>query len=110
MGLKLRQGGAQTACRWGWDADFCIWATAAQLNALVKYVTNKNADVSGDVSRLTFAKVICQLTGRDTSPDTTGYSGNIQYFPDVTSSVDLVTEVSHEHDYILDVDGNEYWI
>ena len=23
MGLKLRQGGAQTACRWGWDADFC---------------------------------------------------------------------------------------
>ena len=24
MGLKLRQGGAQTACRWGWDADFCI--------------------------------------------------------------------------------------
>ena len=24
MGLKLRQGGAQTAYRWGWDADFCI--------------------------------------------------------------------------------------
>ena len=66
--------------------------------------------VSGDVSRLTFAKVICQLTGRDTSPDTAGYSGNIQYFPDVTSSVDLVTEVSHEHDYMLDADGNEYWI
>ena len=87
-----------------------IWATAAQLNTLVKYVTGTNADVSGDVSRLTFAKVICQLTGRDTSPDTTGYSGNIQYYPDVASSVDLVTEVSHEHDYILDVDGNEYWI
>ena len=85
MGLKLRQGGAQTACRWGWDADFCI-------------------------SRLTFAKVICQLTGRDTSPDTTGYSGNVQYYPDVTSSVDLVTEVSHEHDYMLDADGDEYWI
>lgn len=87
-----------------------IWATAAQLNALVKYVTGTNAGVSGDVSRLTFAKVICQLTGRDTSSDTTGYSGNIQYFPDVTSSVDLVTEVSHEHDYMLDADGNEYWI
>lgn len=87
-----------------------IWATAAQLNALVKYVTGTNAGVSGDVSRLTFAKVICQLTGRDTSPDTTGYSGNIQYYPDVASSVDLVTEVSHEHDYMLDADGNEYWI
>lgn len=87
-----------------------IWATAAQLNALVKYVTGTNAGVSGDVSRLTFAKLICQLTGRDTSPDTTGYSGNIQYYPDVASSVDLVTEVSHEHDYMLDADGNEYWI
>lgn len=87
-----------------------VWATAAQLNALVKYVTSKNAGVSGDVSRLTFAKVICQLTGRDTSPDTTGYSRNVQYYPDVTSSIDLVTEVSHEHDYMLDADGNEYWI
>ena len=87
-----------------------IWATAAQLNTLVKYVTGTNAGVSGDVSRLTFAKVICQLTGHDTSPDTTGYSGNIQYYPDVASSVDLVTEVSHEHDYMLDADCNEYWI
>ena len=87
-----------------------IWATAAQLNTLVKYVTGTNAGVSGDVSRLTFAEVICQLTGRDTSPDTMGYSGNIQYYPDVASSVDLVTEVSHEHDYMLDADGNEYWI
>lgn len=87
-----------------------IWATAAQLNTLVKYVTGTNAGVSGDVSRLTFAKVICQLTGHDTSPDTTGYSGNIQYYPDVASSVDLVTEVSHEHDYMLGADGNEYWI
>ena len=87
-----------------------IWATAVQLNTLMKYVTGTDAGVSGDVSRLTFAKVICQLTGRDTSPDTTGYSGNIQYYPDVASSVDLVTEVSHEHDYMLDADGNEYWI
>lgn len=23
MGLKLRQGGAKTACRWGWGGDFC---------------------------------------------------------------------------------------
>ena len=23
VGLKLRQGGAKTACRWGWGGDFC---------------------------------------------------------------------------------------
>lgn len=45
-----------------------IWATSGQLNTLVSYVTKTNAGLSGDVSRLTFAKVICQLTGRDTSP------------------------------------------
>ena len=88
-----------------------IWATSDQLNALVKYITGTNAGLSGDVSRLNFAKLICQLTGRDTAPDTSAYSGHIQYFTDVSgSSVGLVTEVSHEHDYILDVDGNEYWI
>ena len=87
-----------------------IWATDTQLNTLVKYITGVNAGLSGDVSRLTFAKVICQLTGRDTDPDTSGYSGNIQSFPDSGSSADLVTEVSHEHDYVLDTDGNEYWI
>ena len=88
-----------------------IWATSDQLNTLVKYITGTNAGLSGDVSRLNFAKLICQLTGRDTDPDTTAYSGHIQYFTDVNgSSVSLVTEVSHEHDYILDVDGNEYWI
>ena len=31
VGLKLRQGGAKTACRWGWGADFCIkWVAAAK--------------------------------------------------------------------------------
>ena len=27
-GALMRESGAQTACRWGWDADFC---TVAQL-------------------------------------------------------------------------------
>ena len=40
-----------------------IWRTSGQLNTLVSYVTKANAGLSGDVSRLTFAKVICQLTG-----------------------------------------------
>ena len=24
-GALMRESGAQTACRWGWDADFCIY-------------------------------------------------------------------------------------
>ena len=24
----MRESGAQTACRWGWDADFCNYAGA----------------------------------------------------------------------------------
>lgn len=86
-----------------------IWATSDQLNTLVKYITGTNAGLSGNVSRLNFAKLICQLTGRDTDPDTSAYSGHIQYFVDSGSSVGLITEVSHEHDYVLDTDGNEYW-
>lgn len=88
-----------------------IWATDGQLNTLVRYVTGNSAGLSGNVSRLTFAKLICQLTGRDTAPDTSGFSGHIQSYPDVSgSSVSIVTEVSHEHDYVLDTDGKEYWI
>lgn len=87
-----------------------IWASADQLNALVKYATGSNAGLGGDVSRLTFAQLVCQITGRDTDPDTSGYGGNIHSFPDVSGSAEsIVTEVSHEHDFILDTDGNEYW-
>lgn len=85
-----------------------IWAASGQLNSLVSYVTKTNAGLSGDVSRLTFAKAICQITGRDTSPDVSGYSGNLRTWADAPSSV--VTEVSHEHDFIMDSDRNEYWI
>ena len=88
-----------------------IWATAEQLNTLVKYAAGSSAGLGGDVSRLTFAQLVCQITGRDTDPDTSGYSGNIHNFPDVSgSSVSIVTEVSHEHDYMADTDGNEYWV
>ena len=33
MGLKLRQGGAKTACRWGRDGDFCIFYVAPVMTA-----------------------------------------------------------------------------
>lgn len=85
-----------------------IWAASGQLNSLVAYATKANIGLSGDVSRLTFAKAICQITGCDTSPDVSGYSGNLRTWADALSSV--VTEVSHEHDFIMDSDRNEYWI
>lgn len=85
-----------------------IWAASGQLNSLVAHATKTNIGLSGDVSRLTFAKAICQITGRDTSPDVSGYSGNLRTWADAPSSV--VTEVSHEHDFIMDSDRNEYWI
>ena len=85
-----------------------IWAASGQLNSLVAYATKTNIGLSGDVSRLTFAKAICQITGRDTSPDVSGYSGSYRTWTDAPSSV--VTEVSHEHDFIMDSDRNEYWI
>ena len=85
-----------------------IWAASGQLNSLVAYAARTNIGLSGDVSRLTFAKAICQITGRDTSPDVSGYSGNLRTWADAPSSV--VTEVSHEHDFIMDSDRNEYWI
>lgn len=85
-----------------------IWATSGQLNSIVAYATRTNIGLSGDVSRLTFAKAICQITGRDTSPDVSDYSGNLRTWADAPSSV--VTEVSHEHDFIMDSDRNEYWI
>ena len=67
-----------------------IWATSGQLNSLVAYATKTNIGLSGDVSRLTFAKAICQITGRDTSPDVSGYSGSYRTWADAPSSV--VTE------------------
>ena len=85
-----------------------IWAASGQLNSLVAYATKANIGLSGDVSRLTCAKAICQITGRDTSPDVPCYSGNLRTWADAPSSV--VTEVSHEHDFIMDSDRNEYWI
>lgn len=85
-----------------------IWATSGQINTLVAYAAKTNIGLSGDVSRLTFAKAICQITGRDTSPAVSGYSGNLRTWADSPSSV--VTEVSHEHDFIMDSDRNEYWI
>jgi len=85
-----------------------IWAASGQLNSLVAYATRTNIGLSGDVSRLTFAKAICQITGRDTSPDVSGYSGSYRTWADAPSYV--VTEVSHEHDFIMDSDRNEYWI
>ena len=33
-GALMRESGAQTACRWGWDADFCTMGKAVASTAL----------------------------------------------------------------------------
>ena len=34
-GALMRESGAQTACRWGWDADFCIRSALSGMGHLV---------------------------------------------------------------------------
>ena len=73
-------------------------------------VTDRNLDVVD-------AEYIIILNGFDVnrinekslmSADVSGYSGSYRTWTDAPSSV--VTEVSHEHDFIMDSDRNEYWI
>ena len=34
----MRESGAQTACRWGWDADFCSYYTEFAITAFRTYL------------------------------------------------------------------------
>lgn len=79
-----------------------IWATSGQLNSLVAYATKTNIGLSGDVSRLTFAKAICRLpaaTHRRMFPVTAAVTAHGRNAP---SSV--CNRGSHEHDFIMDSD------
>lgn len=89
-----------------------LWASGSQLNALLSAATGSTGGYSSTslVKRIDFAKTYCVLTGRDTSPDTNGLS--IKTFSDVSNGTDtglLVAEVSNNHYYELDANGNERW-
>ena len=55
--------------------------------------------------RAKFAKEMCQILRRSTTPDTNGQLTPV--FPDISSP--LIHEVSIWHNYVLTNDGNEIW-
>ena len=84
-----------------------IWATSDQLNTLVKYVT---AQMQASRACPLIRQADLCLPAVTPTRILPGYSGHIQHYTDSGSSESLITEVSHEHDYILDTDGNEHWV
>lgn len=85
-------------------------ATQAQIYRLLNYAlgTSLLSSSSAPMSRASIAALVCDLTGRDTSPNTNGLT--VAYFPDKGTYAALIDEVSNSHDYTLDSYGNETWI
>lgn len=84
-------------------------ATTSQIYRLLNYAlgTNSNVSSSAIMSRISFARLICQLTDRDTDPDTNGLT--LAYFSDAGSYAALINEVSNTHVYTVDSNGKETW-
>lgn len=90
-----------------------IFPSGSDLDALLSHAFGKTQGWSATkkVTRLDFAKAIIGMQGRSAKPHTENFSGHISHFGDVGGDIQsIVTEVSHQHDYIMDTDGNEYWI
>ena len=90
-----------------------IFPSGSDLDALLSHAFGKTQGWSATkkVTRLDFAKAIIGMQGRSAKPHTEDFSGHISHFGDVGGDIQsIVTEVSHQHDYIMDTDGNEYWI
>ncbi|MCD7947392.1 MAG: DUF11 domain-containing protein [Oscillospiraceae bacterium] len=85
-------------------------ATQSQIYRILNYAIGAglSSNSSAGMSRTSVATLICELTGRDTNPNTNGLY--VAYFPDKGSYVGLIDEVSNSHDYTLDSSGNETWI
>lgn len=92
-------------------AEYTAGADATQsqiyriLNAALK--TNLQSTSTTGMSRASVAKLICELTKRDDTPNTNGLT--VAYFSDKGSYIALIDEVSNSHDYTLDSNGNETW-
>lgn len=85
-------------------------ATLSQIYRVLQFSTGADLGSGGDstMSRIKFAELVCNVTGRDTSPNTNGLP--IAQFPDEGKYSDLIAEVSNGHDYTKDSKGNETWI
>jgi uncharacterized repeat protein (TIGR01451 family) len=85
-------------------------ATQSQIYRVLNFAlgANLSSNVSAGMSRASVASLICDLTGRDKSPNTNGLP--VAYFSDKGSYAGLIDEVSNSHDYTMDSTGKETWI
>jgi hypothetical protein len=60
------------------------------------------------MSRADVASLVCDLTGRDKTPNTNSLP--LAYFTDKGAYAGLINEVSNSHDYTIDSRGKENWI
>lgn len=75
------------------------------LNASIGSKLSSNSTTG--MKRVNVAKLICELTNRDMTPNTNGLT--LAYFSDKGTHTALIDEVSNSHDYTIDSAGNETW-
>ena len=93
--------------------DTVIFATRDNIEDMVRDATGKLTGVSGStyMNRIDFANLMCDLTGRDKTPDYSAYTGKLTTFLDVPSTEPTVVEVSNDHEYMQSYDRtNEIWV
>ena len=69
--------------------------------------SNLSSNSNARMKRASVAKLICEKTDRDMTPNTIGLT--LSFFSDKGAYTALIDEVSNSHDYTLDSAGNETW-
>jgi uncharacterized repeat protein (TIGR01451 family) len=85
-------------------------ATQSQIYRVLNFALGANltSNVTNGMTRAAVASLICDLTGRDKTPNTNGLP--VAYFSDKGGYAGLIDEVSNSHDYTVDSQGNETWL
>ena len=96
------------------DPVYNVYATRDQVGRVLKAVFGSDYGVhgSGYITRLEMASIYCTIQERDTTPnyrEAQAAGMFIQDFIDARGN-NLVTEVSHTHDYMKDSYGHETWM
>ena len=96
------------------DPVYNVYATRDQVGRVLKAVFGSDYGVhgSGYITRLEMESIYCMIQGRDTTPnyqEARAAGMFIQDFVDARGN-NLVTEVSHTHDYVKDSYGHEVWV
>ena len=97
--------GIITAAEYNASAD----ATESMIYRILNAATRSNlsSNSNNGMKRASVAKLICEVTERDMTPNTNGLT--VSYFSDKGAQAALIDEVSNSHDYTLDSAGNEAW-